>query len=337
MNTPNPDANARERLAKEKQVLPEGSGYSAGDAHRDSGEGASAGARNDPGVSSNAGARNDPGMDASADAGSSARFSSDSYLGPESAYLSAPLAPRPRRRGVYLLPNLFTTGVLFAGFFAIVSAINGEFVHAAIAVYVAMVLDGLDGRVARLTHTQSEFGAQYDSLSDLVAFGLAPALIIYLWQLQDLGNPGWIAAFFYATATALRLARFNSRLAVADKRFFQGLPSPAGAALVVGMVWVIEDLGWAEIDTHWLLALTLVVALITGVLMVSSLAYSSFKDMDFRHRVPFLATLAVVGVLMVTALDPPKVLLAGFAVYALSGPLLALERWRRRWRRTNPA
>lgn len=236
---------------------------------------------------------------------------------------------RPRRRGVFLLPNLFTTGVLFSGFFAIISAINGEFIHAAIAIYVAMVLDGLDGRVARMTNTQSAFGAEYDSLSDLVAFGVAPALIMYLWQLQDLGNLGWVAAFFYATATALRLARFNSRLAVVDKRFFQGLPSPASAALVVGVVWVVEDL-LLDSEATWLLPLALVVTVLAGALMVSSLAYSSFKDMDFRHRVPFFATLLIVGILMLTALDPPKVLLAGFVLYALSGPLLSLERWRRR-------
>lgn len=242
--------------------------------------------------------------------------------------------PVPRRRGVFLLPNLFTTGVLFSGFFAVVSAINGDFVTAAIAVFVAMVLDGLDGRVARLTNTQSEFGAQYDSLSDLVAFGLAPALIAYLWQLHELGNLGWVAAFFYATATALRLARFNSRLAVADKRFFQGLPSPASAAFVVGTVWVMEDMAAFADMPAVLMILALVVTVLAGVLMVSNLAYFSFKDMDFRHRVPFFAMLAVVGVLMLAALDPPKVLLAGFVLYALSGPLLTLERWRRRRFRT---
>ena len=242
--------------------------------------------------------------------------------------------PVPRRRGVFLLPNLFTTGVLFSGFFAVVSAINGDFVTAAIAVFVAMVLDGLDGRVARLTNTQSEFGAQYDSLSDLVAFGLAPALIAYLWQLHELGNLGWVAAFFYATATALRLARFNSRLAVADKRFFQGLPSPASAAFVVGTVWVMEDMAAFADTPAVLMILALVVTVLAGVLMVSNLAYFSFKDMDFRHRVPFFAMLAVVGVLMLAALDPPKVLLAGFVLYALSGPLLTLERWRRRRFRT---
>lgn len=245
--------------------------------------------------------------------------------------------PRPRRRGVFLLPNLFTTGVLFSGFFAVVSAINGDFITAAIAVFVAMVLDGLDGRVARLTNTQSEFGAQYDSLSDLVAFGLAPALIAYLWQLQELGNLGWVAAFFYATAAALRLARFNSRLAVTDKRFFQGLPSPASAAFVVGTVWVIEDLAMFGDMPTLLMVLTLVVTVSAGVLMVSNLAYFSFKDMDFRHRVPFFAMLAVVGVLMLAALDPPKVLLAGFILYALSGPLLSAERWRRHRRRRSRA
>jgi len=241
-----------------------------------------------------------------------------------------PKSARPRRRGVFLLPNLFTTGVLFSGFFAVVSAINGDFVTAAIAVYVAMVLDGLDGRVARLTNTQSEFGAQYDSLSDLVAFGLAPALIVYLWQLHELGNLGWVAAFFYATATALRLARFNSRLAVADKRFFQGLPSPASAALVAGTVWVAEDLAEFPAGEPVLMGLALAVTVLAGVLMVANLAYFSFKDMDFRHRVPFFVMLAVVGVLMLAALDPPKVLLAGFVLYALSGPMLTLERWRRR-------
>ncbi len=244
---------------------------------------------------------------------------------------------RPRRRGVFLLPNLFTTGVLFSGFFAVVSAINGDFITAAIAVFVAMVLDGLDGRVARLTNTQSEFGAQYDSLSDLVAFGLAPALIAYLWQLHELGNLGWVAAFFYTTAAALRLARFNSRLAVTDKRFFQGLPSPASAAFVVGTVWVIEDLAVLGDMPTVLMGLTLLVTVSAGVLMVSNLAYFSFKDMDFRHRVPFFAMLAVVGALMLAALDPPKVLLAGFVLYALSGPLLSAERWRRHRRRRSGA
>ena len=243
-------------------------------------------------------------------------------------------APRPhRRRGVYLLPNLFTTGVLFSGFFAIVSAIEGEFITAAIAVFVAMVLDTLDGRVARMTDTQSEFGAQYDSLSDLVAFGLAPALVVYLWQLHELGNFGWVAAFFFATAAALRLARFNSRLAVTDKRFFQGLPSPASAALVVGTVWVVEDLSVApDLAVPWIVGI-LIVTVLAGAAMVSNLTYFSFKDMDFRHRVPFLAMVGVVLALMLLALDPPKVLLAGFVIYGLSGPVLTLERWRRHRRR----
>lgn len=238
---------------------------------------------------------------------------------------------KPRRRGVYLLPNLFTTGVLFCGFFAVVSAINGSFIPAAIAVFVAMVLDGLDGRVARLTNTQSAFGAEYDSLSDLVAFGVAPALIMYQWQLFQLGNLGWVAAFFYTTATALRLARFNSRIAVTtDKRFFQGLPSPASAAFLVGVVWVIEDMHLTYSLDFYLSSLALLVTVLAGVLMVSNLAYSSFKEMDFRHRVPFFAMLAVVAVLMITALDPPKVLLAAFLLYALSGPFMALERLRRK-------
>src|SRR5689334_3768014 len=147
------------------------------------------------------------------------------------------------RRGIYWLPNLFTTASLFSGFYAIVQAMNGRFETAAIAIFVSMVLDGLDGRIARLTHTQSEFGAQYDSLSDMVSFGAAPALVMYVWALKDLGKLGWIAAFVYCAGAALRLARFNTNIDVIDKRYFQGLPSPMAAALLAVLLWVFDDLG----------------------------------------------------------------------------------------------
>ncbi|ACL73234.1 CDP-diacylglycerol--serine O-phosphatidyltransferase [Thioalkalivibrio sulfidiphilus] len=231
------------------------------------------------------------------------------------------------RRGIYLLPNLFTTAALFAGFYAIVAAINDQFTAAAIAVFVAMVLDGIDGRVARMTNTQSAFGAEYDSLSDMVSFGLAPALVVYLWALVELGQVGWVAAFFYAAAAALRLARFNTKVGVADKRFFQGLPSPSAAALVMGMVWVWHDLEFVGTDLG---IMALVVTVIAGALMVSNVTYFSFKDMDFRHRVPFFVVLVIVVALMLTAIDPPKVLWGGFLLYALSGPTLTVIRWRRR-------
>lgn len=231
------------------------------------------------------------------------------------------------RRGIYLLPNLFTTAALFAGFYAIVAAINEQFTAAAIAVFVAMVLDGVDGRVARMTNTQSAFGAEYDSLSDMVSFGLAPALVVYLWALVELGQVGWVAAFFYAAAAALRLARFNTKVGVADKRFFQGLPSPSAAALVMGMVWVWHDLEFEGTDLG---IMALIITVIAGALMVSNITYFSFKDMDFRHRVPFFVVLVIVVALMLTAIDPPKVLWGGFLLYALSGPTLTVIRWRRR-------
>ncbi|MBK1672371.1 CDP-diacylglycerol--serine O-phosphatidyltransferase [Ectothiorhodospira shaposhnikovii] len=231
------------------------------------------------------------------------------------------------RKGIYLLPNLFTTAALFAGFFAIMAAINGDFIAAAISVFVAMVLDGVDGRVARLTHTQSAFGAEYDSLADMVSFGVAPAVVMYLWVLNGLGQLGLVAAFFYTAAAALRLARFNTKLGVADKRFFQGLPSPASAAVMMGLVWVWNDL---EFSGAGMMLPALLITVLCGAAMVSSLTYFSFKDMDFRHRVPFFVVIAVLLAVMLTAIDPPKVLWLGFVVYALSGPALMLFRWRRR-------
>src|SRR5256885_13105810 len=173
-----------------------------------------------------------------------------------------------RRKGIYLLPNLFTTGVLFSGFFAIVMAMNGRFDTAAIAIFVAMVLDGMDGRVARWTNTQSEFGAQFDSIADMVAFGAAPALVAYTWALKDMGTLGWIGAFIYCAGAGIRLARFNANISVLDKRYFQGLPSPSGAAVMTGLVWVLVDFGFAPTD--WLAILARVVAVFAGVTIGSN-------------------------------------------------------------------
>jgi len=232
-----------------------------------------------------------------------------------------------RRRGIYLLPNLFTTAALFAGFYAIVAAMNGRFEVAAVAIFVAMVLDGADGRIARMTNTESAFGAEYDSLSDVISFGLAPALVLYSWALADLGKLGWLGAFFYAAATALRLARFNTQVGRADKRFFQGLPCPPAAAVAAGMVWVA-----AQYDvTGFALGLAaLVVAVLLGVLMVSNIRYRSFKEFDLRGRVPFVTVLVVVLVFAFVSLNPALVLFTCFGVYALSGPVLTLTGIRRR-------
>src|SRR5574340_1651268 len=191
---------------------------------------------------------------------------------------------RIRRRGIYLLPNLFTTAALFAGFYAIVQAMNGRFDHAAIAIFIAMVLDGLDGRVARLTRTQSAFGAEYDSLSDMVSFGVAPALVMYVWALKGMGKLGWLAAFVYCAGAALRLARFNTQLEVADKRFFQGLPSPAAAALIAGLIWVMHDYQVRGSEIRWI---AWGVTVFAGLTMVSSLRYYSGKDINLRKSVPF--------------------------------------------------
>ena len=231
-----------------------------------------------------------------------------------------------RRRGIYILPNLFTTGVLFGGFYAIVQAMNTRYEHAAIAIFVAMVLDGLDGRVARLTRTQSEFGAEYDSLADVVAFGAAPALVMYEWALRPLGRLGWIVAFAYCAATALRLARFNVMHDIVDKRFFQGLPSPAAAALVAGFVWIVDDLNIQRTD--WLHAVACVVTLFAAVTMVTSVPFYSFKDINFRRSVPFWAVLVIVLGLIVVSANPPLVLFGLFVAYSVSG--YVLWGWRQR-------
>ena len=225
-----------------------------------------------------------------------------------------------RRRGIYLLPNLFTTAALFFGFYAIVQAMNNRFEASAIAIFVAMVLDGLDGRVARLTHTQSEFGAHYDSLSDMVSFGAAPALIMYEWALKDLGKLGWIAAFVYCAGAALRLARFNTNLEVIDKRYFQGLPSPMAAAMLAGLVWVFDDLG---IDRElWLSVIAWVFTMYAGITMVSNVPFYSFKDINLKKSVPFWVVAVFAASLGVISLKPSIILFLLFLGYGVSGYVL---------------
>jgi CDP-diacylglycerol--serine O-phosphatidyltransferase len=234
-----------------------------------------------------------------------------------------PVVPTARSRSIYLLPNAFTTASLFCGFYAIVMAMNLKFPEAAIAIFVAMVLDSMDGRVARMTNTQSEFGAQYDSLSDMVSFGAAPALIVYEWSLRGMGKLGWIAAFVYCVGGALRLARFNTNITIVDKRYFQGLPSPAAAALVVGFVWLMDDLRFAGADLSWA---SWILTMYAGITMVTSVPFYSFKDFHFRKAVPFIAILLVVVIIVAISSDPPKVLFGVFVLYGLSG--YAVYAWR---------
>jgi len=221
-----------------------------------------------------------------------------------------------RRRGIYLLPNAFTTAALFCGFYAIVMAMNLKFDHASIAIFAAMLLDGIDGRVARLTNTQSEFGAQYDSLSDMVSFGAAPALVVYEWSLRGLGKLGWLAAFVYCAGAALRLARFNTNIAVVDKRYFQGLPSPAAAALVAGFIWLMDDLRFAGTDLSWI---SWAITVFGGLTMVTNVPFYSFKDINFRKSVPFIAIFLIVLGFVAISSDPPKVFFGLFVTYGLSG------------------
>lgn len=223
-----------------------------------------------------------------------------------------------KRRGIYLLPNLLTTAGLFSGFFAIVSSMNGRFEAAAVAIFVAMIFDGLDGRVARMTNTQSEFGAEYDSMADMVSFGVAPAIVAYNWGLTGLGKIGWLAAFIYVAAAALRLARFNTQIGVADNRYFQGLASPAAAALVAGLIWVGVEYDINGQDYG------IIVAIITGasgLLMVSNFKYNSFKEVNFHGKVPFVALLLIMLIFVVVATEPALVLFVAFALYALAGPI----------------
>jgi CDP-diacylglycerol--serine O-phosphatidyltransferase len=234
-----------------------------------------------------------------------------------------------RRRGIYLLPNLFTTAAMFAGFFAIISAINGRFATAAIAIFVAMILDGLDGRVARLTNTQSAFGVEYDSLSDMVSFGVAPGLVMYLWAFTNLGKFGLFAAFVHTAGGALRLARFNTQVGTEDKRFFQGLPSPSAAAILAGFIWVSTEYGYGGEDLKYL---ALILTISTGLLMVSNFRYYSFKEIDFKGRVPFVATIMIMLGISLIMIHPQTILFVLFLGYAISGPavtLIMLKRKRR--------
>ncbi|HEX2603061.1 MAG TPA: CDP-diacylglycerol--serine O-phosphatidyltransferase [Oxalicibacterium sp.] len=232
--------------------------------------------------------------------------------------------PARRHRGIYLLPNAFTTAGLFCGFYAIVMAMSQKFDYAAVAIFAAMLLDSIDGRVARLTHTQSEFGAQYDSLADMVSFGAAPALVMYVWALQDLGKLGWLAAFVYCAGGALRLARFNTNIGVVDKRYFQGLPSPAAAALVAGFIWLMQDLGYPGVNLSWA---GWVITLYAGLTMVTNVPFYSFKDINYRKSVPFIAIFLIVLAFVAIAGDPPKVLFGLFVLYGLSGYVVYF--WRR--------
>lgn len=244
---------------------------------------------------------------------------------PEPEAKQQPHDNRPKR-GIFLLPNLFTTFGLFAGFYAIVAAMKGMFDVAAIAIYLAMVADSLDGRIARLTGTQSKFGAEFDSLSDMVGFGVAPALVVYSLALNELGKVGWLVAFCYTAATALRLARFNIQAAgeETDKRYFQGLPSPAAAGLLAGLVWVEH-----VFLLHGLAVNIVVAAMVLGtaLLMVSNVRYLSFKDLDLKNSVPFFVILLVVVVFVAIVMDPPHVLFSAFLVYALSGPILSVQKF----------
>jgi CDP-diacylglycerol--serine O-phosphatidyltransferase len=255
-----------------------------------------------------------------------------------------PEAPKKRRRGVYLLPNLFTTFGMFAGFFAIIAASKGNFTYAAIAVIVAMVIDGIDGRIARMTNTQTEFGAQYDSLSDMVSFGIAPALVMFHWSLSlfsganpegaptfivtpDLSKVGWLAAFFYAAMAALRLARFNVNIDKVEKKYFMGLASPAAATLLVSFVWLCQDMGWTGQSMRYY---ALVLTVFAGTMMISPIFYTSFKERNREGRIPFSGALLIVLLVVLVTLYPPVVFFLVFLAYALSGPVMALHRWRQK-------
>ena len=236
-----------------------------------------------------------------------------------------------RRQGVYLLPNLFTTGALFAGFYSIIAAMRGDFESASIAIFFAMVFDGLDGRIARLTNTSSKFGAEYDSLADMVSFGVAPALVMFSWALGDVGKFGWSATFIYVACAALRLARFNTRIDKADKNVFTGLASPAAAAVVASTVWVCHDEGWVgEALPYELSILVGFLTALLGFLMIANFPYNSFKGIDFRGRVPFVVMIAVIFVFGLVTVDPPRIFLMAFLVYAASGPMMQVINWRKR-------
>jgi CDP-diacylglycerol--serine O-phosphatidyltransferase len=235
-----------------------------------------------------------------------------------------PISTPKRRKGIYILPNLFTLAALFGGFYAVVMAMNGRFDLAAAGIFSAMVLDSLDGRVARMTNTQSAFGEQMDSLADMVSFGAAPALIAYEWALKGVGRWGWIAAFVYCACAALRLARFNVNTAVVDKRYFQGLPSPAAAALVIGFIWIMTELGIKGYEVQWYV---FVVALYAGLTMVTNVPFYSFKDVHMKKSVPFAVIVLIALIIAIINIHPPTVLFGLFVIYGVSG--YVIYGWRR--------
>jgi len=241
-------------------------------------------------------------------------------------------ATRPRRKGIYALPNAITLSALFASFYAIVMAMNARWETACIAIFAAAVLDSLDGRVARMTNTQSAFGEQMDSLADMVSFGAAPALIVYQWALKDLGKLGWIPAFVYIAGAALRLARFNVNIGVVDRRFFQGLPSPAAAALVMGLIWVVDDAGIKNAHrVDWVQWSAFAITLYAGLTMVTNAPFYSFKTLGGRRSVPFIVLVVIMLGIAVVSLDPPRVLFALFCAYGLSGyGVYAWRKWKGR-------
>lgn len=236
------------------------------------------------------------------------------------------------RKGIYILPNLLTTGALFAGFSSIVQATKGNFEVAAILIFIAMVLDGLDGRVARMTNTTSEFGIEYDSLSDMISFGLAPALVVYEWSLHSMGKLGWLVSFIFVASAALRLARFNTHASL-DKTYFQGLPSPSAAAILASFIWVANDYQMTGEDFR---SVILFLTLASGLLMVSNVPYLSFKNFDMRRHVPFVVLLGIVIALVVIVYDPPRVLFGGFCIYLLSGPVTYITRRKKQRKKEEP-
>ncbi|QWD32894.1 CDP-diacylglycerol--serine O-phosphatidyltransferase [Polynucleobacter paneuropaeus] len=240
-----------------------------------------------------------------------------------------PVHQRPRNKGIYLLPNAFTTAALFSGFFAIVNAMNHEFGIAAIAIFASLVLDGMDGRIARMTNTQSAFGEQYDSLADMVSFGVAPALVAYEWVLKDLGKWGWLAAFTYCAGAALRLARFNVNTHVVDKRFFQGLPSPAAGSLLAGFIWLADD-NKIPVQDYAIPWVTFLITVYAGLTMVSNAKFYSGKALDVRYRVPFgVMVLMILGFVLIST-NPPLTLFGFFVIYSVSGYVI----WA--WEMMNP-
>jgi len=228
---------------------------------------------------------------------------------------------KPFEKGIYLLPNLMTTTALFAGFYAVIAGINGQYELGAIAIFIAMFFDGLDGRIARMTNSCSAFGAEYDSLADMISFGLAPALLMYQWALHDFDKLGWVVAFIYTVAAALRLARFNTQVGTADKRYFQGLPSPVAAALLASFIWMIET---NNIDTGLEGYLALFFTLMTGLMMVSNIRFESFKEFSLKNKIPFVTLLIIVLTISIIALKPALILFVALLAYTFSGLIMTL-------------